>query len=185
MDLNALLNRFAEAGVPTDSAVAAGVHANRNLLDVNDAANLIRELDPNAEALGRDDRFVQLTAAYVIMLTVRSHLEAATVEGVNLVREATSSASRLIDDEAWMFVGEENTKAEVENADPEVVKAGKAKKGARKVLALRIYNEKIKARVEAKEMTRKEAIAVLMEDVGLSAAGASTYYANFKSGKWS
>lgn len=57
--------------------------------------------------------------------------------------------------------------------------------GARKRHAQHVYSKKIKDGVANGSIDRREAIAILVEEVGLSAAAARTYYANFKSGKWS
>lgn len=175
---------IAAAGIPTDSYVQAGLHMNRNLPTPERGVELITELTGEAPATDTDGRVVQFTAAYLVQALVRRHVEGAVVDAVEALTEARQSALDLIEKQGWLFAGVEDEKADIENVEPEVVKAGKAKKGARKVLALRVYNEQIAGKVEAKEMTRKEAIAILMTEVGLSAAGASTYYANFKSGKW-
>ena len=56
----------------------------------------------------------------------------------------------------------------------------KPKKGAKKDLAKKVYAEKI----EGMNLKRKDAIAILAEEVGLTPAGASTYYANLKAGRY-
>ena len=53
----------------------------------------------------------------------------------------------------------------------------KRKKGAKKALAIEVYN-----REKGTERTRGEWIELLMGEVGLSKAGASTYYAGLKKG---
>ena len=57
----------------------------------------------------------------------------------------------------------------------------KRKKGVKKALAIEVYNKE-----KGTERTRQEWIALLMEAVGLSKAGASTYYAQLKrhDGAW-
>lgn len=54
------------------------------------------------------------------------------------------------------------------------------KKGDKKVIAKSVY-EKNK---DNKALTRKDWIALLVKEVGLTDAGASTYYANLKAGKF-
>lgn len=56
----------------------------------------------------------------------------------------------------------------------------KPKKGAKKDHAKRVYADEIHGR----GLSRKDAIALLAEKVGLTVAGASTYYANLKAGRY-
>lgn len=56
----------------------------------------------------------------------------------------------------------------------------KQKKGAKKEAAKRVWNDNPD---KQKSMSRKEWIALLCDEVGLSPAAASTYYANLKNGK--
>lgn len=174
-----------DLGVPTRSQIAAGQHMSQNLPTLEKAKEILKALTGHSVSeRGQHPLYVPFVAAYAVQLTVRSALAEEAVKAVDLLNEAKARADEFTKPDgklAWTLAGYEDGKAEIENAEPEAVKAGKAKKGARKVLGLRIYNEKI----AGKELTRKEAIAILMEEVGLSAAGASTYYANFKSGKWS
>lgn len=172
-------------GVPVNSHVAAGVHMNRNLPTV-DRANEILEaltgetLDPSVSS---NAMFVPFVAAYAVQTYVRNLVRGEVMDRVDLLASARAEAEAKLEEFAWTFATDGET-TDIENVEPEVVKAGKAKKGARKVLALRVYNEKIKDAVAEGTMTRKVAISILVDEVGLSAAGASTYYANFKSGKW-
>lgn len=168
-------------GAPTRSYVKAGSYMNANLPRLSDAKALIQELtNKSCSERGKDPRYVPTVAAYVVMLTVKAHLMNQSLRMFDILTEAKAKSEKFLVDMAWSFV-EDESKAEVENAPPELVIAGRAKKGARKNLGLKIYNKKIRG----KDLTRKEAIAVLMEEVGLTQPGASTYYANFKNGKWS
>lgn len=181
MELEIAIEKIEKFGAPVNSQIAAGQYMNQNLLDLVDAKALIQTLtNHSCSERGKDERYVPYVAAYLVMLAVKSHLIGESVRMLDLLTEAKTRSEKFIEEMAWSFVESEN-KAEIENADPELVKAGRAKKGAKKVLALKIYKSKIKG----KDLTRKESIAVLMEEIGLSAAGASTYYANFKNGKWS
>ncbi len=73
---------------------------------------------------------------------------------------------------------------EVDNSDEDqkLDAAGnpKQKKGAKKEAAKRVWNNNPDKQTS---MTRKEWIALLCDEVGLSPAAASTYYANLKNGK--
>lgn len=55
----------------------------------------------------------------------------------------------------------------------------KKKKGAKKALAIEVYNRE---KLTDPDRSRKDWIELLMEEVGLSKAGASTYYASLKNG---
>lgn len=82
-------------------------------------------------------------------------------------------ARRYIDTNSWVFA----TRKE----EDEIGEDGKPvpKKGDKKVLAKKVYEEN-----KHTTMTRKQWIALLVKEVGLSDAGASTYYANLKAGKY-
>ena len=181
MKLEKAIKHLDKMGVPIKSRIRAGQHMNDNLPSIEQAKVLIQTLtNHSCSERGKDKLYVPYVAAYVVMLTVKAHIMNESVRMLDVLTKAKADAATFLVEQAWTFVGTDD-KADIENADPEVVKAGRAKKGAKKVLALKIYNRKIKD----KKLTRKEAIAVLMEEIGLTAAGASTYYANFKNGKWS
>lgn len=55
---------------------------------------------------------------------------------------------------------------------------GESKKGSKKAAFLAFYKD------NHKKMSRKEMIAYSVEHLGLTAAGASTYIANVRSGEW-
>jgi hypothetical protein len=166
--------------IPTESVIRGAQYINDNMPSVDEAKRLIFDWTGEQVGEGNKPQRLLLVYGYLVQNILRAHLMNQAADLVDLLARSKEQADKLLEEQAWMFIADEDARADIENADPEVVKAGKAKKGARKVLALRIFNEKIKDQ----EMSRKEAIAILMEDVGLSAAGASTYYANFKSGKW-
>ena len=55
----------------------------------------------------------------------------------------------------------------------------KPKKGSKKILAIQVYNEH-----KNDGMSRKEFIQLLVDKVGLTPAGASTYFHNLQSNTW-
>ena len=167
-------------GVPTDSVIRAAQHVNDLLLNSPQAADKIKALT-GEDVEGEHVMRVPLVYGYLVQNLIKAHVAKQAAKLVDLLAQSKTQADALIEQSSWLFIADEEARQDIENADPEVVKAGKAKKGARKVLALKVYNDKI----DDEELTRKEAIAILCEEVGLSPAGASTYYANFKSGKWS
>lgn len=178
-EVQAAIGKIQTFGAPVGSYVAAGSYMNQNLLQLTDAKALIQTLtNKSCSERGKDPRFVPFVASYVVMLTVKAHLMDQSLRMFDILTEAKAKSEKFLVEMAWSFV-EDDSKAEIENAAPELVRAGRAKKGARKVYGAKVFAKKIKG----KDLTRKEAIAILMEDVGLSQAGASTYYANFQPGK--
>lgn len=167
------------AGVPTHSVIRGAQHVNGLMLTAEQAKPLIKAMT-GEEVNGQHVMHVPLVYGYLVQNILKAHVAKQTASLVDLLVRSKEQATKLLEEQAWMFIVDTDARQEIENADPEVVKAGMAKKGARKVLALKIYREKI----EGKNLKRKEAIAVLCEEIGLTPAGASTYYANFKSGKW-
>lgn len=166
-------------GVPTDSVIRGAQHVNDLMLSPTQAHNLLLQMT-GEDVDGAHHMYTPLTYGYLVQNVLRAHLAQQSADLLDLLTRSKQQAEELIEKQAWMFIASEDDRADIENADPEVVKAGKAKKGARKVLGLRVYKDKI----EGKDLKRKEAVAILVDEVGLTPAGASTYYANFKSGKW-
>ncbi len=111
---------------------------------------------------------------YTFRYLVTGAIETPNVAGDLLVGQALTKARTFIANHQYVFA--------VPDADatPKLDAAGniKPKKGAKKEMARKVYDEKIRNT----ELTRKEAIAILVEEVGLTPAGASTYYANLKKG---
>lgn len=167
-------------GVPTDSVVRAAQYINDLMLNTPQAADRVKALTGEVVE-GEHVMRVPLVYGYLVQNLLKAHIAKQAAQLVDLLAKSKEQADALIEKQGWLFIADEDARADIENADPEVVIAGKAKKGARKVLGLKVY----KAEIEGVEMTRKEAIAILMEKVGLTQSGASTYFHNFKSGKWS
>ncbi len=179
LTLNEAVDHLETDGVPTHSYVVAAQYVNDLMLNTPQAQDRLQELTgENVE--GEHVMRVPLVYGYLVQGILKAHIAKQSAELVDLLVAAKANADALIEKQAWMFIADEEARQDIENADPEVVIAGKAKKGARKILGLKIFNAEIKGQ----DLTRKEAIALLQEKVGLTGAGASTYYANFKSGKW-
>jgi hypothetical protein len=96
------------------------------------------------------------------------------IDGKSVVDEALLKAKAFISKNEYVFAVRE----ERQNVTPKLDALGKPKrkKGAKKELAKKVYNEKI----AGKQLTRKQAIAIIAEEVGMTPAGASTYYGNLK-----
>mgnify|MGYP001041392433 CR=1 FL=1 len=90
-----------------------------------------------------------------------------------LYTKSLLDAKHFIDNNEWVFAkSEEEIKL---NSDGSPA----AKKGDKKVLAKAVYDEN-----KDKNLSRKEWIELLVDRVELTPAGASTYYANLKKGKY-
>ena len=177
------LSNFEAAGIPTHSFVAAAQHVNDLMLNTPQAQDRLKELT-GEQVDGDHVMRVPLVYGYLVQNIIKAKLAKQSAELLDLLVRSKEQADTLIEKQSWMFIADEAARQDIENADPEVVIAGKAKKGARKALASKIYHAEIKDQFEAGELTRKEAIAIFMEKCGCPASGASTYFHNFKSGKW-
>jgi hypothetical protein len=139
-------------------------------MNLNDAVNHIVNLT-GRDAPSDDARELDYTIRYLVGEAIAT----PTGDAKDLLAIAYQKATRFISSHQFVFaVGED------ENATPKLDAAGKPKqkKGAKKENARRVYDEKIRNT----DTTRKEAIAILVEEVGLTPAGASTYYAQLKKG---
>jgi len=190
-------------GIPTNSANAAGIFMNQNLPSIPEAKELIKTVTGghSCSERGKDKKYVPYVASYLVMNTVREAAQAEMLNMFEALKKAKEDADNLLSSgNAWMFK-EDKKPAEI-NVDSlseveiNTIKSGEAKKGARKALALKIFNEEIKPTMNWNEEkqrfefdkedkgARKAAIALLMERVGLTDNGGSTYVANFSSLKW-
>jgi hypothetical protein len=116
-------------------------------------------------------------------LAVKSHeLNYQIVHVHEMVEEAAAYAKTYIADPSkqWMWTSEDQAAAtelrsEVKGVDVQVAvdSTGKIKKGGKQVLVLELYKKHV---LEAETpMTNKEFIEVVMSDLQMSKAGASTY----------
>jgi len=167
------IEKLALIGIPTRSAPAAIQYLrDKGYTDKlpEDYKYLIAHVS-GAEAPSEDERELNYTFRYMVQEAIRNH----DLRGRVLVASAYVLAKKFIAENAYVFA-----KPEAEAGEPKLDATGKPKpkKGAKKEMAIKVYNEKIKD----KDLSRKEAIQILMDEVGMSAGGASTYYANLKKG---
>ena len=161
--------------IPTHSYVAAIQYINEGA-ELTDADYLLRieqlvgySVEITAEHM---PRYVYL---YLVQEIIRTSLKGEDFRVVNVYDIAYKRAEEFLEMNQYIFATSDDTKPVKLDAAGNV----KPKKGAKKELAKKVYV----ADIEGKELSRKDAIAILMEKVGLSAGGASTYYANLKNGK--
>lgn len=167
------IEKLALIGIPTRSAAAAIQHMRDGgwmEKTTEDYRYLIADVT-SSEPPTEDENELNYTFRYV----VQEALQNREMRGKELVALAYEKAKAFLAANAYVLAKPEA------DATPKLDAAGnvKPKKGAKKEMALRVYNEQIK---DVDGMTRKRAIEILMEEVGMTAGGASTYYANLKKG---
>jgi hypothetical protein len=118
------------------------------------------------------DRLNDLNAAYIVQNTVQ-HPDAKIEEIVSLSLEQALVFENRITTGDLKY-----TTATVEDEQPIVIgEAPKAKKGAKKSQAIALWTSR-----SNEDLTRKQWIELLVSEVGMTAAGASTYYSALKKG---
>jgi ABC-type oligopeptide transport system ATPase subunit len=117
---------------------------------------------------------VEQIARHVFLYIV----EQIVVEGKPNTTKAIAKAVAFITNNPWSTVKPENVSYYVRKSEVDALGKPKQKKGAKKAIAIAFWN----ANMKSKDITRQSAITMLMEAVGLTKAGASTYYHNLKNG---
>lgn len=173
--MHEILKTIKEQDVPIASVVKAAQHL--GMSGIGQLANVeyarrIKELTGKDVSYDSDELY-RMVYGYLVVESIKESEHTDILDADELLERAETKAGVLITTHSWMFVKSETEPKLDTEGNP------KPKKGAKKELAKKVYDEKIKDKVTA----RKEAIAILVEEVGLTPAGASTYYANLKSGK--
>lgn len=126
-----------------------------------------------------DPRLSRTVFRYVIQNILTAHIAGNEYDVTELYTKSVEQSRKYVVDYSWVFAkGEEEIKLDSQgNVAP--------KKGDKKVMAKDWY-DKNHQRILAlpKDQQRKTAIAELVKTVGLTDAGASTYWANLKAGKY-
>jgi hypothetical protein len=114
----------------------------------------------------------RLVFGYTVQETIKTFNSGIIPSMEDVWTDVTTKSAEYIKNHPWSV--KDYTQAD---GEPKLDAAGnpKQKKGAKKELAREVWNEN-----KHKEMSRKEWIALLVELVGLTPAGASTYYAGLK-----
>lgn len=118
----------------------------------------------------RDSDHPRFTYLYMIQEAVRSH---GKLNGEELFDIAAEKSGKFVKENGWMEVAKAATKKVDASGNP------KKPKGDKKAAAVKLWNER-----KDENLSRKEWITLLVEEVGLTEAGASTYHANLKSGRY-
>ena len=111
---------------------------------------------------------------YVFRYFVYNLLKTPEADIEELYTKGIADAIKYINNNPWVFAKPEDEVAPKLNSDGTVA----PKKGDKKVIAKKLYEDN-----KDKVTARKDWIALLVKEVGLTEAGASTYYANLKNGK--
>ena len=132
--------------------------------------NRIKELNELKTYSDDDSDRLRKTYAYLVVGILAAYETTDKLDVPTLQATAYEKANRMITEHPYQFAKPEG----VDKLDNDG--NAKPKKGAKKELAMQVYAEFIKDKVVA----RQEAIAILVDKVGMTPAGASTYFANLK-----
>lgn len=117
-------------------------------------------------------KMAQYVFRYVVQNLAIAHRDNSDIDLSAILQKSTMQARKWITENSWIFAADEQPKLDANgNIAPP--------KGAKRILARRVYDEH---KEEGKQWTRKEWIKLLVEKVGLTESGASTYYHNLKKG---
>lgn len=138
----------------------------------------LRGISHDLEPL-EDRRLTKYAFRYLVQDLMTSELAGLPQNPDSVYLNAVIKARKYIDNNPWVFA-EKEVEVKLDamgNVAP--------KKGDKKVMAKEWYDTN-KARIMAlpKDQQRKTAIAELVKEIGLTEAGASTYWANLKAGKY-
>ena len=170
--MNKILDVLRNQKVPVDSAVSAAQHLGLNgigKLADKEYVKRIKELT-GVNATFEDSNMYRMSYAYFVTDAIKATDNTDKPDISKIWRVAKVKAAKLIKDQPWIFATTEK--------EPKLDAEGniKPKKGAKKELAMEVYRTDIVGKIDV----RKDAIAILVKKVGLTPAGASTYYANLK-----
>lgn len=172
------LNILRKYNVPLASPSAAIQFLNKTRMTDDEYRERLEELLGGAETVLTERqqeqglsgiRFLYL---YLVQQIIEDSETTDRLDMMKTAEQAFDRADRFMANNQWVFA--ERKVVEKLDADGKV----KPKKGAKKELARKVYD----AQIRDKNLTRQEAIAILMSEVGLTKGGASTYYANLKKG---
>lgn len=123
----------------------------------------------------------ELLFGYLVVESVKQHHEGFVVKGNEIIEVAKQKTNQFLINNPWIAVqGETTTTTTTEDGVVVQHTSSKKKGGAsKKELCIALFNED-----GNNTKTRKELIAVFVEKLGLTPAGASTYVHNCQKGLW-
>jgi hypothetical protein len=123
-----------------------------------------------------EEHLTKYASRYFVQNLVKANIAGDTSRTPDdLWLKSIQDGIRFIAENPWVFAKTEDDTPPKLNPDGSLA----PKKGDKKVIAKKVYEDN-----KGKINTRKEWIALLVKEVGLTEAGASTYYANLKAGKY-
>jgi len=160
--------------IPTTSQPKAIRHISELELTGTVFRNRIAELTGTTVDLS--DKQAEFTYKYMVQNIISRTANDKVLDMSDIYVASSKQASNFIGQNQHVLIEKESTYKPKVNSDG----TKKPKKGSKKILAIQVYNDN-----KDKNLSRKEFIALLVKDVDLTPAGASTYYSNLKSEKWS
>jgi hypothetical protein len=188
--MKAPLEVIADYGIPTNSWLDATQYVTTADEDISYQRPGIGTLPKEeyekriAEVLGLDavpeyesQKIARIYFGYTVQETIRN-FQVGVPDMEWLWNDINQRAEKFMIEHPWAIKEYVN---EDEDGEPKLDAAGnpKQRKGAKKELAKKVWADNADKQAT---MPRKEWIALLCEEVGLTPAGASTYYANLKKG---
>lgn len=167
------LDALSKYGIPIHSYIAAVQSLTDIELTPEQYRNRIEELSGNK--CTAEDKYVRIHYQYIVQETVRRSMNTDVINMDDIFELATKRAVKYCKESPWSFANRDGVEL---TAKVDVQGNVKPKKGAKKALAKEVWEKR-----KGEEHTRKEWIAILVDEVKLTPAGASTYYSNLKNNK--
>lgn len=167
------LNTLSKYGIPVNSYVSAIQSLSDIELTEDQYQARMKELtgiDSNVE-----NKHIRIHYHYLVQEIVRTSMNTDTLDMINVIGKSTEKAEVYCDTHSWTFVSKDSA-SQITKVDAEG--NVKPKKGEKKRLAKATWEKN-----KNNTLSRKEWIALLVDEVKLTPAGASTYYSNLKNGK--
>lgn len=166
--------------IPVDSYIHAVQYINeQGYLDKSDYETRVRQLLGDNSIVFDDIKQARLYYLYTIQELVRNAADGDGIT-VDIVRKDIDTRfSAFVTQHKWALVDDQEIASQQREQKVDANGKPKPKKGAKKELAKKVWNEN-----KDKGYTRKQFIDILVKEVGLTPAGASTYYSNLKAGRY-
>ncbi len=189
-NLKSPLRVITDLGIPTDSIIHAVQHIQSQ--DETHHYNIFGPYSQQeyeqmiTEIMGLDEtptydswKIARVYFGYTVQETLRMFNTGDRPDIDELWIEINRRAEHFMKDQPWA-IKDYTAEAAEDNQKLDASGNPKQKKGAKKDAAKKLWDENPDKQTT---LARKEWIAMLCEEVGLSSAAASTYYANLKNGK--
>jgi len=160
--------------IPTHSFISAVKYLNESEGEILPDLYRYRIKELTDQDTQASDETVRWHYLYLVQETVRQSLKSDSIDMNEMFELATTKAETHLKRNPWLT-------GERKDSTPKFDAAGnpKKKKGAKREMAISLWKKH-----KDENKTRKEWIELLVEEVGLTTAGASTYHSNLKSGRW-